>query len=325
MLGSPNHELLIRTLEVQLTAFAVCEIGKRWRLKAGSMSSTVIHFVLAGNGFFETETDRIQLGPKTVLLVPSGISESITGSGDVAWEASAARNCRALTEGLVTFSAHGGSADLVLGCASLSASFGCRQSLFDHLKEPIVLSMDEDRLSSIAFDCLLEEVSSPRLATTAVIEALMKQIMVILLRNQLEQLGADSPLFVPLADARLLRAVSAIIAHPEQPHTPSSLAAVAGMSRSSFAARFSQAYGRTPGDLLQEVRLGAAAKMLGTCELPVKIVAATVGYSSRSHFSRIFKEAYGIDPTAFRTQLATERIPMLSDVPRSEMPQRRSA
>lgn len=287
------------------------------------MSSTVVHFVLKGNGFFETETGRFKLGPKTILVVPPGTSESITGSGNVAWEASAASNCRVLTEGLVTFSAHEGNADLVLGCASISANFGGGQPLFDHLKEPVVLSLDSDRLSTVVFECLLDEVSSPGLATTAVLETLMKQTLILLLRNHLQQLGAESPFFLPLVDTRLLRAMSAIIAHPAEQHTISSLAAVAGMSRSCFAARFSQVYGRTPGDLLQEVRLRAAAKMLGTCELPVKTVAASVGYSSRSNFSRAFKEAYGIDPTAFRKQLEAERTSMLSEAAESVLRRQR--
>lgn len=49
--------------------------------------------------------------------------------------------------------------------------------------------------------------------------------------------------------------------------------------------------------------------MLGRCELPVKTVAAKVGYSSRSHLSRAFKGAYGTDPTAYRMKLGKEYGP----------------
>lgn len=306
-----GHDLafLIRTLDVRLTAFAVCKVGNGWRLKAGSMGSTVIHFVLQGAGAFEIAHGQVPLTARSILIVPPGIRESIVASGEVHREATAANNCQPLTEGLVSFNAHDGCADLVLGCASISASFGNGQPLFNHLKEPIALSVDGHQLSSMTFDCLLQEVSSPGLATTAVLEAMMKQIFVLLLRDHLHELGAGSPFFAPLADPRLVRAVSAMIAHPDRPHTLDSLAAVAGMGRSNFARRFSEVYGRTPGELLQEVRLRAAARMLGTCELPVKTVAANVGYSSRSHFSRAFKAAYGVDPTAFRASLGQEHSP----------------
>jgi AraC-like DNA-binding protein len=299
-LGDQDLAFLLRTLDLRLTAFAVCEIGRGWRLKAGSMESTVVHFVLKGEGFFELAEGRVPLAPKSVLVVPPGTRKSITATVEVHNETTAAKSCRSLSEGLVSFNAHDGCPDLVLGCASISASFGKGQPLFDHLEQPVSLSVDGNRLSSLALDCLLQEVSSPGLATTAVIEVLMKQILVLLLRDHLHELSSDSPLFAPLADPRLVRALSLMIAHPDRPHTLDSLAAIAGMCRSNFARRFSEIYGRTPGDLLQEVRLRAAARMLGTCELPVKTVAARVGYSSRSHFSRAFKAAYGVDPTAFR-------------------------
>ena len=321
-MGSQDLAFLIRTLDVRLTAFAVCEVGRGWRLKAGAMDSTVVHFVLKGEGFFELPEERIPLTPKSILVVPFGRLESIAATDEVHSEAAAADNCRPLSEGLVRFIAHDGRPGLVLGCASISASYGRGQPLFDHLKQAVALSVEGNRLSSMAFECLLEEVSSPGLATTAVMEALMKQILVLLLRDHLHELGADSPFFAPLADARLIRAVSGIIAHPGRLHSIDSLAAVAGMSRSNFARRFAEVYHRTPGDVVQEVRLRAAARMLGTCELPVKTVAASVGYSSRSHFSRAFKAAYGVDPTAFRAKLEEERSPEPVEVPKNLLRQR---
>jgi AraC-like DNA-binding protein len=35
--------------------------------------------------------------------------------------------------------------------------------------------------------------------------------------------------------------------------------------------------------------------------LPVKIVAKSVGYESRSYFSRVFRAGYGHNPASFRT------------------------
>ncbi len=49
------------------------------------------------------------------------------------------------------------------------------------------------------------------------------------------------------------------------------------------------------------MRLRRAERLLAETKLPVKSVAARVGYASRSHFSRAFKAAFGIDPAAYRT------------------------
>jgi AraC-like DNA-binding protein len=48
--------------------------------------------------------------------------------------------------------------------------------------------------------------------------------------------------------------------------------------------------------------------MLKGSDLPVKSIAASVGYASRSHFSRAFQAKFGIDPSAFRSTPAGPRL-----------------
>lgn len=73
------------------------------------------------------------------------------------------------------------------------------------------------------------------------------------------------------------------------------------MSRAAFAERFSQVFDQAPMDFVQRVRLRIAARLLTTTDLPVKIVASTIGYASRSSFSRAFEAIYGAAPTDFRS------------------------
>jgi transcriptional regulator GlxA family with amidase domain len=105
-----------------------------------------------------------------------------------------------------------------------------------------------------------------------------------------------------LEDPRLARVISAVLDRPEQPHSLESLAELAGMSRSVFAKRFNEGFGRTPMDYVREVRLRSSARLLGQPELSVDAIAARVGFASRSHFSKAFSEQFGCSPTAFRTQ-----------------------
>ncbi len=72
------------------------------------------------------------------------------------------------------------------------------------------------------------------------------------------------------------------------------------MSRTSFVVRFQAAYGETPLDFVQRVRLRHAATLLRTTALPIKVIAAAVGFASRSHFSRAVHAAYGIEPRGYR-------------------------
>jgi AraC family transcriptional activator of mtrCDE len=83
-------------------------------------------------------------------------------------------------------------------------------------------------------------------------------------------------------------------------HSLDTLATTAGMSRSAFAARFAEAFGHSPMALPREMRLRRAATLLADTTLPVQSVARSVGYASRSHFSRAFRDFHGKDPKTFR-------------------------
>ncbi len=85
------------------------------------------------------------------------------------------------------------------------------------------------------------------------------------------------------------------------PRSVDRLAELAGMSRSAFTNRFAQVFGESAIDFLTKVRLRLAAHLLTTTDLPVKLVAKSIGYSSRSYFSRAFRAAYGQDPASFRS------------------------
>lgn len=129
----------------------------------------------------------------------------------------------------------------------------------------------------------------------------MKQCLIILLRQHLlaEDTGT-SPVLTALREPRLARAVLAILEQPGAPYTVESLAALAAMSRTSFSERFSEVFGQAPMDFVQRVRLRIAARLLSSTDLPVKVIAGSVGYASRSSFSRAFEAIYGAAPTDFR-------------------------
>ena len=74
------------------------------------------------------------------------------------------------------------------------------------------------------------------------------------------------------------------------------------MSRSAFAARFTQALRQTPMDLLKAVRLRRARELLVTSTMSVAEIARNVGFPGRSNFSRAFRAKYGVDPRSFRTR-----------------------
>jgi transcriptional regulator GlxA family with amidase domain len=73
-----------------------------------------------------------------------------------------------------------------------------------------------------------------------------------------------------------------------------------GMSRSSFAARFTAEAGQTPMELLTEKRMHAAADLLQHSRIKIAEISARVGYQSEAAFSRRFARFFGMAPGQMR-------------------------
>ncbi len=235
-----------------------------------------------------------------MVIPPRGVPHSLGFAGAIR-TVTAGEALRVLPNGLVALTAGDGSRDILLACGSISASYAGALGLFDRLHGALVEDLSSDDRLRHAFAFMIEELVQPGLGTQEVTSALMKQCLAILLRVHLKERGTRSPIFESLRDPRLVPALATILDAPGESHTVDSLAALCGMSRSVFAERFSTTFGEGPIEYLHRVRLRLAAQLLATSPMPVKVVAASVGYASRSYFSHAFKAAYGMGPNAYRS------------------------
>lgn len=69
-----------------------------------------------------------------------------------------------------------------------------------------------------------------------------------------------------------------------------------GVNRSLFYKKVKMLTDKTPFDLLKEYRLTKAAQLLETQDLLVEDVYVMTGFKSRNHFSKLFKERFGVPP-----------------------------
>ena len=65
---------------------------------------------------------------------------------------------------------------------------------------------------------------------------------------------------------------------------------------------FRERTGCTPMEFHNRTRCEAAKEMLKNPELSVSYISDTVGYSTQAHFSRVFKEQYGVSPARYRKE-----------------------
>lgn len=77
------------------------------------------------------------------------------------------------------------------------------------------------------------------------------------------------------------------------------LAYLSGRSLSSFKRDFQGIYGEPPAKWIREKRLLKAREMLQSSRMSVADVAYSLGFENPTHFSRIFKQRYGLSPISF--------------------------
>lgn len=213
-----------------------------------------------------------------------------------------------------------GGAGIVLVCGRIRVTYQFI-GLFDRLPAPLVENFRADDRMRRAFAALLDEVGAERPGSRAMAKILLRECLILFLRRYWGRGRCELPWPAALEDARLSRAITAMLDRPDHPFTLEGLAEVAGMSRSVFAARFVEAFGQSPIEFLTVLRLNQAARLLRSTDLPVKTIAGRVGYSSRSYFSRAFKTLYGLRPAALRTEgLLSDRPATENETPESRAP-----
>lgn len=293
---------LLVTLDVDVQTLAFCELRRGRRLIAPPVEAIMIHYVLAGNMHMTIDGSKTIIScPGSIVLIPPAVPLHVAADDDPSFEVLAVEQC-VLKRGGIIFCdvADGAAGDLRYVSGIVLASFSGSFGLFDKLKEPISQPLDHLEFVQQAYEIMLNEMSEPSVGARALISALMKACLILVVRQLVSNPGPQGTLMEALPDPRFSAAIAAVLDRPADHHSLQTLAASAGMSRSRFSATFRDAFEMSPMEFVAKTRLHHAAQLLRSTPLQVKVIAGTAGFASRSHFSQAFKAAYGIDPSAFR-------------------------
>lgn len=80
------------------------------------------------------------------------------------------------------------------------------------------------------------------------------------------------------------------------------IAANCGLTRSYFGKKFKEEFGKTPQEFLLQFRMAKAIELLKETKMPIGEISSAVGYNDQLHFSRAFKNTYGISPRRWREE-----------------------
>ncbi len=103
-----------------------------------------------------------------------------------------------------------------------------------------------------------------------------------------------------LRDFYIKEAISYIEQNFQNDISVEDIAATCGLNRSYFGKIFHETMGKSPQEFLISYRMTKAAELLKLTGLSIADIGNAVGYPNQLHFSRAFKNVYGISPRQWR-------------------------
>lgn len=164
----------------------------------------------------------------------------------------------------------------------------------------IVVPLAKNALLQTYYNSLLSYFSQAKPPSPALLQVKFEELLLNLLEQE------DNPLLhQSLRDIRQTGKVS-ISQIMEQNYCSDlklpDFAKLCARSLSSFRRDFLQLYGMPPGKWLTEKRLERSKQLLRNTQMKMEEVSFECGFKNRSHFSRLFKQQFGLSPQAYRVQ-----------------------
>lgn len=113
--------------------------------------------------------------------------------------------------------------------------------------------------------------------------------------------GVPLPTSLMKSELKIIRKFgNKIVKNPAKDYTLKQLSIDSGLAQAKLQDGFKFLYKRTVTEYIRHVRLESARNQLKNTELNVSQVVYSIGFSSRSYFSKIFREKYGCTPNQFK-------------------------
>ena len=288
--------------------YCLAEFTAPWALDLPPMQDCVMfHLVTAGECRLEVPGAEVcTLRPGALALVPHGRGHLLSSASGVT-AAKLFELPRELVSDRYEHLRHGsGGAPTTMLCAAVRFEDPSAQHLLRLL--PRLIAVDawnspelEWLQSTLRF--LNTEARELRAGGETVITRLADILVIQAIRSWIAtDPRAQTGWLGALRDKQIGRAIALIHRDPARDWTVASLASAVGMSRSAFAARFTELVGEPTMHYLSRWKMHAALTWLKESDAPLSQLASKLGYESEAAFSRAFKRLMGVSPGAARRQ-----------------------
>lgn len=151
----------------------------------------------------------------------------------------------------------------------------------------------------------LKKVKGKGMLRILKIEAVVYEILSLHIQQHNRLLaGVPLPTSLDKSELKIIRKLSVLILkRPEKDYSLEDLSLKSGLTQSKLQDGFKFLYNRTVTEYIRHVRLESARDLIRTTDLNISQIVYSIGFSSRSYFSKIFREKYDITPNQFKKRL----------------------
>lgn len=299
---------VLRSVRLEASLMSRIVLTSPFAIETHSLPRAIFHAVAAGRCRLTlegAEATSVELGAGDVALLAHGQAHRIHDDTGVA-AANVATLPIADARSSVALLEHGGGGPATrIICGYFTLQHAAGQTMLQAMPAVVRATGQADRGVGAwieqTVDTLADALHRDAPGSDEIVTRLTDVLVIHLLRDCVRQAPEQGGGWLSaLRDERIGRALATMHRRPGGNWTVSTLATRAGMSRSSFFARFSELVGEPPARYLARWRVSVAADLMARESLSVGQLAQRVGYASEDAFSRVFKRFMGVTPVQFR-------------------------
>jgi AraC-like DNA-binding protein len=262
------------------------------------------HIVTAGSLRLEGSDGSVTLGPGDLALVTHGGGHVLRSEPGAPAPGVLELDRIEVSDRYEILRHGGGGAPTRLMCGAVRFDHPAARHLVGALPGLIRIEalggLETERMQG-TLGLIAAETARPRPGGEAVITRLADVLVIQAIRAWIEtDPDARTGWLGAMRDPQIGRALAAIHADPATPWTVGALASEVAMSRSAFAARFTELVGEPAMQYTTRVRMQLAVNALRDDGATVAELAERLGYRSQAAFARAFKREVGVAPGAIK-------------------------
>jgi AraC-like DNA-binding protein len=287
------------------------ELTAPWGLALPPMKDCLsFHVVTAGRCWLQVDgAEDLRLEPDDLALVPHGRGHRLCGEPGTFAASVEELEHEYVSDHYAILRHGGGGAATSLICGAVRFDHPAAHHLVTLLPRIIHIKASSSRRMDwiqSTLRLMAAEAKELRPGGETVITRLSDILVIQAIRSWLEQDSqAQSGWLGAFQDRQIGAAIALIHREPARPFSVASLATEVAMSRSAFAARFTELVGEPVMRYVARWRMHVARTWLEDEEVGLSEMAGRLGYQSEAAFSRAFKRFLGVSPGSVRRGAAS--------------------